>query len=84
MKKRNVFRVFVLALCFTFALSLVATVSHAKTKGEINSSVKAAMDRFHKQVKGANEYLKMAKGCSSYQTSPRPDSWWPDSTVRGL
>jgi lipid-binding SYLF domain-containing protein len=62
MKKRNVFRVFVLALCFTFALSLVATVSHAKTKGEINSSVKAAMDRFHKQVKGANEYLKMAKG----------------------
>ena len=62
MKKRNVFRVFVLVLCFTFAWSLVATVSYAKTKGEINSSVKAAMDRFKKQVKGADEYLKMAKG----------------------
>jgi len=62
MKTRNVFRVFVLVLCFTFAWSLVATVSYAKTKGEINSSVKAAMDRFKKQVKGADEYLKMAKG----------------------
>ena len=62
MKTRNVFRVFVLVLCFTFAWSLIATVSYAKTKGEINASVKAAMDRFKKQVKGAHEYLKMAKG----------------------
>lgn len=62
MKTRNAFRVFVLVLCFTFALSLVADVSYAKTKGEINASVKAAMDRFKKQVKGSTEYLKGAKG----------------------
>jgi len=41
---------------------LVATVSYAKTKGEINASVKAAMNRFKKQVKGGTEYLKGAKG----------------------
>ena len=62
MKTRNVFRFFVLVLCFTFALSLVATVSYAKTKGEINASVRAAMARFKKQVKGGTEYLKGAKG----------------------
>jgi len=43
-------------------LSLTATVSYAKTKGEINAGVKAAMDRFKKQVKGGTEYLKGAKG----------------------
>jgi len=62
MKTRNVFRVFMLVLCFTFAWSLIATVSYAKTKGEINASVKAAMNRFKKQVKGGTEYLKGAKG----------------------
>lgn len=62
MKTSKVLRVFALALCFTFALSVVATVSYAKTKGEINASVKAAMDRFKKQVKGSTEYLKAAKG----------------------
>ncbi len=41
---------------------LVATVSYATTKGEINARVKAVMDRFKKDVKGANEYLKVAKG----------------------
>lgn len=62
MNNRNVCRVLVLVLCFTFAMSLIAAVSYAKTKGEINASVNAAMNRFKKQVKGANEYLKIAKG----------------------
>ncbi len=62
MKTRNVFGVFTLALCFTFAISLLATPSYAKSKGEINAGVKAAMARFHKQVKGGTEYLKGAKG----------------------
>jgi lipid-binding SYLF domain-containing protein len=39
-----------------------AGLSYAKTKGEINASVKASMDRFKKQVKGSSEYLKAAKG----------------------
>ena len=62
MKMRNVFRVLAVALCFTFAFSLLTTVSYAKSKGEINAEVKAAMDRFKKQVKGGTEYLKGAKG----------------------
>jgi len=62
MKTRNVFRVFALALCFTFACFMLATVSHAKSQGEIDAGVKAAMERFRKQVKGASAYLKGAKG----------------------
>lgn len=62
MKSKRIYRVLVLVLCFTFAFTLPAAVSHAKTRGEINASVKAAMDRFKKQVKGSTEYLKGAKG----------------------
>ena len=62
MKKRNVCRGFVLILCFTFVFSLLATVSYAKTKGEINAGVNAAMDRFKKDIKGSTAYLKGAKG----------------------
>jgi len=62
MKMRNVCRVLAVLLCFTFAFSLVATVSYAKTKGEINAGVKAALSRFKKQVKGSTAYLKGAKG----------------------
>ena len=62
MKMGNVCRILVLLVCVTFAFSLVATVSYAKTKGEINASVKAALSRFQKQVKGSSAYLKGAKG----------------------
>jgi lipid-binding SYLF domain-containing protein len=60
--QRVLFKAFGLMICFTLVFGLLATVSYAKTKGEINSSVNAAMSRFKKQVKGANEYLKVAKG----------------------
>lgn len=62
MKSKRIYRVLVLVLCFMFAFTLPAAVSHAKTRGEINASVKAAMDRFKEQVKGSTEYLKGAKG----------------------
>ncbi len=62
MKMRDVCRVLALVLCVTFAFSLPAKVSYAKTKGEINAGVKAAMARFKKQVKGSTAYLKGAKG----------------------
>jgi lipid-binding SYLF domain-containing protein len=62
MKRRNVFGVLVLALCFTFVFSLLGTASYAKSKGEINADVSAAMDRFKKQIKGSTAYLKGAKG----------------------
>ncbi len=62
MKTRDVLRIFVFVACFTLIFSIVAEVTHAKSKGEINASVKAAMSRFKKQVKGSTEYLKGAKG----------------------
>jgi lipid-binding SYLF domain-containing protein len=49
-------------ICSTLVFGLLATVSYAKTKEEINASVNAAMTKFKKHVKGANEYLKVAKG----------------------
>lgn len=62
MKTHNSCRILTLVLCFTLVFTLFATMSYAATKAEINASVKAAMDRFKKQVKGGTEYLKAAKG----------------------
>ncbi len=62
MKMSNVHRVLVLALCFTLSLSLLSGVSYAKTKGEINAGVRAAMEHFKKRIKGSTAYLKGAKG----------------------
>jgi lipid-binding SYLF domain-containing protein len=62
MKTRNVCKILALVLCFSLVFTLFATLSYAKTKGEINASVKAAMSRFKKEVKGGTEYLKAAKG----------------------
>lgn len=62
MKMHRVLRMVGIAVCFTLLFAVVATVSHAKTKKEINASVSAAMDRFKKQIKGSHEYLKAAKG----------------------
>jgi len=62
MKIGGFYRVFALVLGFTFALALLASVTYAKTKGEINASVNAGMKRFKKEVKGSTEYLKGAKG----------------------
>ncbi len=58
----NLCRLLVPVLCFMLAFTLPVAVSHAKSKGEINASVKAAMERFKKQVKGSTAYLKGAKG----------------------
>jgi lipid-binding SYLF domain-containing protein len=60
--RRELFKALRVTICFTLFFSLLASVSYAKTKGEINASVNAAMARFKKEVKGANEYLKVAKG----------------------
>ncbi len=62
MKTRDVLRVFGLVVCFAIVFSFFAEVAHAKTRGEINASVNAAMSRFKKKVKGSTEYLKGAKG----------------------
>ncbi len=60
--QRVLFKSLGLMICFMVVFGLLATVSYAKTKGEINASVNASMARFKKNVRGANEYLKIAKG----------------------
>ncbi len=46
----------------TAALIFFGSVAGAKTKGELDASVTAAMNRFKKDIKGGTEYLKAAKG----------------------
>jgi len=59
--KRGKYVVVILALSVLFVLS-VAAISYAKTAAEIDASVIAATRLFKEDVKGANEYLKAAKG----------------------
>jgi lipid-binding SYLF domain-containing protein len=54
--------VLALVVGLAFAFSALATVAHGATKTELDASVKAAMDRFQKEVKGSTEYLKITKG----------------------
>ncbi len=42
--------------------TIPAEVSYAKSAGEIDASVDACLQRFYKQVKGAKEFAKTAKG----------------------
>jgi lipid-binding SYLF domain-containing protein len=55
------FRAFLAVLALSFFL-LPAGAAHAKDAGEIDASVDAALQRFKKEVKGAEEYLAAAKG----------------------
>ena len=62
MKIPDYCRVLTLFLVCAFVFSLNVTPSYAKTREEINASVRAAMDRFETHVKGSHAYLKGAKG----------------------
>lgn len=55
------FRAFLAALALSFFL-LPAGAAHAKDAQEIDASVDAALQSFKAEVKGAEEYLKAAKG----------------------
>src|SRR5574337_489493 len=55
-------RVLVATLSIVAALAFSGPVADAKTKGEIDASVTAAMSRFKKDIKGGTEYMKAAKG----------------------
>ena len=53
----------VLAVCLTLILGCILTKdSYAATAQEIDVSVDVALERFQKEVAGANEFLKSAKG----------------------
>ena len=55
------FRVFFAALILSFLL-LPPGAAHAKSAKEIDASADVALERFKKEVKGAEDYLKGAKG----------------------
>jgi len=62
MHVKKVFKVIGFTLCFALLSALLATDSFALSKEEIDVSVKASLDRFDKQVKGAKEFLGVSKG----------------------
>lgn len=55
------FHAFLAVLALSFFL-LPPGAAHAKSEKEIDASVNAALARFKKDVKGADDYLKGAKG----------------------
>lgn len=62
MLNKNIFKGISMAFCIILLVSFISSECYAKTKEEINASVKAAMERFSKQIKGGTNYLKGAKG----------------------
>lgn len=56
-------RSIVWAVClFLLGSLMLPTASQAKTAGQIDASVNAALERFMKRVKGSREFLQSAKG----------------------
>lgn len=62
MNMRTIGKTVVIMLFIMGMLTVVGPAANAKTKGEIDASVTAAMSRFKKDIKGGTEYLKVAKG----------------------
>ena len=61
--KQRVYSMRVLTVTCAFLISflVIASYAEAKTAGEINASVAAALNRFYKQVDGAKEFAAQAK-----------------------
>lgn len=61
--KSSIAKIFSLAICITITFGFFLTnTSLAKTAKEIDTNVDVALERFRKEVKGADEFLKSAKG----------------------
>jgi len=54
-------RVLTVTCAFLISFLVIASYAEAKTAGEINASVAAALNRFYKQVDGAKEFAAQAK-----------------------
>jgi lipid-binding SYLF domain-containing protein len=59
--KHTSFKIF-FTMCMIAIIGALPVVSYAATAAEIDASVNASLDRFVKEVKGAQEFLKVAKG----------------------
>lgn len=53
---------FLFVACMALIMGIFPISSYAATAGEIDASVNASLDRFVKEVKGAQEFLDAAKG----------------------
>ncbi len=62
MNTRTIAKTVITMLSIIGMLAVIDPAAEAKTKGEIDASVTAAMSRFKKDIKGGTEYLKAAKG----------------------
>jgi lipid-binding SYLF domain-containing protein len=62
MNSHTIARTLITVLCILGISAIGAPAASAKTKGEIDAGVTAAMSRFDKDIKGGTEYLKAAKG----------------------
>jgi lipid-binding SYLF domain-containing protein len=49
-------------VCMAVIMGILPVASYAATASEIDASVNASLDRFVKEVKGAQEFLNAAKG----------------------
>ena len=87
MNARGVFKVIGLMICFALLSVLLATDSFALTKEEIDVSVKASLDRFDKQVKGAKDsgdLQRHARHSKCYKGRlHRRRAIWTRGTARG-
>ena len=57
----NSFKVLAIVLALLVSSFAITQYAEAKTAGEINASVNAALNRFYKQVGGAKEFMAQAK-----------------------
>lgn len=62
MNARGISKVIGLTICLALLFALAAVDSFAASKEEIAVGVKASLERFDKQVKGAKEFREVAKG----------------------
>src|SRR2546429_9305637 len=63
MRTRRFSRAIIWAVCLSLFGSLILpSVSQAKTAHEIDTSVRAALDRFMTQGRGSRQFLRDAKG----------------------
>ena len=61
--KSCIVKTFLAVVCVINILGFVfVSVSCAKTAKEIDANVDVSLERFRKEVKGADEFLKSAKG----------------------
>ena len=62
MKRQTIWRILLVGVVMMLIGILPAHSLYAATAKEIDVSVDVALERFHKEVKGANEFLNASKG----------------------